>query len=352
MSNQKPANFDQNVEDKADFSFTEALNRLIADFPERSKNIILLRYGIESGKPATLEEIGKKYNITRERVRQIVQEVFRKIAKRESKLLQEVADKILFTTEEKSGIISKEDLMERASKGSDKEKSALVFFLESLKNPVAREIKGQMNLSYTSKDLKLDLWKNVIKTTREVLEKGREALTSDELFGKVADLVKNIGKNQFLNYLAVSQEIRENNFGKWGLVQWEEISPKGTREKAHLVLKETGKPLHFRKIADLIDKYKLNSKKTHPQTVHNELIKDDRFVLVGRGVYALSEWGYKRGTVREVLEDIIKKQARPMSREDILNEILRMRQVKKSTVMINLNNFFVRTGNNEYTVRK
>ena len=147
--------------------------------------------------------------------------------------------------------------------------------------------------------------------------------------------------------------IKKGNFGKWGLKKWDEISPKGTREKIYLILKETGRPLHFKEIAGLIDKYKLNKKKkSHPQTVHNELIRDKRFILVGRGIYALSEWGYKRGTVKEVIEDILMKNKEPMERETIIEKILEARKVKKSTVMINLNNFFERVGKNRYSIKK
>ena len=85
--------------------------------------------------------------------------------------------------------------------------------------------------------------------------------------------------------------------------------------------------------------------------MHNELIKDKRFVLVGRGIYALSEWGYKRGTVKEVIMDILRISGKPMTREEVLAEVLKIRQVKKSTVIINLNTFFARIGKNAYTTK-
>ena len=120
-----------------------------------------------------------------------------------------------------------------------------------------------------------------------------------------------------------------------------------------MVLKESKKPLHFKEIAKLIDQYKLSDKKAHPQTVHNELIKDDKFVLIGRGIYALQEWGYKRGTIKEVLKDILKNSKKPLTKEEIFSEVLKLRKVKKATVMINLNNpnLFKKIGNT-YTLKK
>ncbi|MFZ3031722.1 MAG: hypothetical protein WA082_01680, partial [Candidatus Moraniibacteriota bacterium] len=88
-----------------------------------------------------------------------------------------------------------------------------------------------------------------------------------------------------------------------------------------------------------------------PQTVHNELIKDQRFVLVGRGIYALSDWGYKPGTVKDVITEILQAAGKPLSREDILARVLEIRQVKKSTIIINLNTFFARIGKNAYTIK-
>jgi DNA-directed RNA polymerase delta subunit len=141
-----------------------------------------------------------------------------------------------------------------------------------------------------------------------------------------------------MNLLEVMAGFAKNAFDKWGLFDWKEINPKGTREKIYIVLKERNKPLHFVEIAEHIDKYQLSKKKAHPQTVHNELIKDDRFVLIGRGIYALKEWGYQEGTVKDILKDILKKSKKPLTKDEILEQVFKMRKVKKSTVMINLNN--------------
>ena len=119
-----------------------------------------------------------------------------------------------------------------------------------------------------------------------------------------------------------------------------------------MIIKEFGKPLHFRDIAKKIDQYRLNKKKTHPQTVHNELIKDKNFVLVGRGIYALVEWGYKKGTVKDVIEEIIKNSSKALNRKEILEKVLTVRQVKESTIVINLNNYFSKSKNGTYSIKK
>ena len=87
-----------------------------------------------------------------------------------------------------------------------------------------------------------------------------------------------------------------------------------------------------------------------PQTVHNELIKDPRFVLVGRGLYALKEWGYEEGQVKDVILKILKEARKPLPKEEILAGVLKQRMVKENTVLLNLNNkkYFLKTPEGKY----
>ena len=46
---------------------------------EREKKVLMLRFGLEDGRPRTLEEVGKEFNVTRERIRQIEAKALRKL---------------------------------------------------------------------------------------------------------------------------------------------------------------------------------------------------------------------------------------------------------------------------------
>lgn len=337
----------ENKKNDSNFSYFSALEKLFFDIQERPREIIKERYGIKSNKEKTLEEIGRDYKITRERVRQIIRETIKKIKRTKPEIISKALDQVRFTIKEKSGIIKEEFLI--AEDLENKERGSLNFFLEIFDEIKSGEISKELEKSWFDGGFDLAKWRKIINSVKEILEKNKKPLTIEEILEN--DVV--IEKNKLVNYLEVSFEIKKGNFGKWGLREWEEINPKGTREKIYLILKEIGKPLHFREIARLIDKHKLNKKKnTHPQTVHNELIRDKRFILVGRGIYALSEWGFKKGTVREVLEDILKKNNQPMEKNEIMNKILNIRKVKKSTVLINLNNFFERVDKDQYFIKK
>ena len=352
MEQSNPAkNSEKGPENRA-FSFREALGVLLESFPKRSQEIVAERYGLRGEEEKTLEEIGDDFRITRERVRQIIREAIRKIKeKSENPLLNEAKEKIAFTIQGKSGIIKEEELYQILASGRQGEEGAIGFFIE-LSDQVRKEkIPGEMASAFLLENFKLEEWRKIKNSAQEILKSESELLERKELLEKMSG-AENISAKKLFDYLAVSEEIKENKFGKWGLAESEEVTPKGTREKAYLVLKEYGKPVHFREISALIDKFNLNKKKTNPQTVHNELIKDERFVLVGRGIYALKEWGYQEGTVKDILENILREKEEPMKKEEILKRLMKMRQVKKSTIVINLNNFFTRVGKDAYTIKK
>lgn len=341
--------------DNSKLSFFEAFQAVIFAFPKRSKDIIIMRYGLNKEEPKTLEEIGKYYKITRERVRQIIREALAKVRKKGNfDPALRIKQKLEFTIKENNGIIKEKDILDRLGGKDGRERGAIEFFLDCFDEITRKEIKEEMEKSLALSDFDLVSWREMKNNAMDILKKTGSPVVIRVLIDKLAEKEKGVSEQKAVNCLSISREIKQNAFGKWGLAQWPEISPRKIRDKARLILKEEGKPLHFKEIASLIDKKGLGkkSKTAHPQTVHNELIRDNQFVLVGRGIYALSEWGYKKGTVKDVVEEILKKSSKPLDKEEILGKVLKIRQVKESTVVINLNNFFVKTNKGKYTVKK
>jgi DNA-directed RNA polymerase delta subunit len=341
------------VEQK-DLSFLSLAENLLADLAPRSKEIVRRRFGLLSKRGETLEKIGQHYNITRERVRQIITEAIKNISQKldqEGFLMAE--EKIIFTITENGGIIRETDAIEKIKYSSDQEANAIKFFASCSKKVFEVEEKGLLEKAWiVSHDLVADIRKIIIEAERTAL-KEKELILDDEMIARLVLIIPDIPAEKIMKFLSVSERVKKNKFGKWGIIDWMEVSPKGTREKVYLILKEHKKPLHFTEIAGLIDKYELGKRKAHPQTVHNELIKDERFVLVGRGIYALSEWGYFSGTIKDIIEVILKNAGRAMKKEEIIAEVMKMRKVKKTTIMINLNNrkFFKKQGDS-YSIKK
>lgn len=339
------------------------VDSLLSSESSRTQEIIKKRYGLSQKKLHTLEKIGQDHGITRERVRQIISDAINRLAKKRGEdSFVEFEEKISLIIKENNGIIKEDMLMEIVGCGDPLDRNIMVF-LGTLSDKVViiDEKENWINKSWTVSPEVLEKVKKIRKVAIDVLagkKNGKNNLWDDAEI--VAEIKKRLGEvevelnhSEIASHLNVLADVKKNKFGKWGMAHWDEISPKGTRERIHLVLRESGKPLHFKEIAKLIDQYGLSKKKSHPQTVHNELIKDDKFVLIGRGIYALQEWGYKRGTIREVLEDILKNSGKPLSKEEVFVEVMKLRKVKKATVMINLNNpKFFKKIDNKYTVKK
>ena len=305
------------------FNYSKICADLISDLKEREKEIISRRFGLNGQKRETLESIGQDFGVSRERIRQIQEVATEKIKPKldkYQKIFQSFLDYL-----QKSGHLKKEEIL-LADLGGENFKNEVSFLL-TLKKPFQKlgENDDFYSLWLTNFN-SFELAKKVINSLFNQLQTIETPLS----FGKFTPPLY-LERDVLQSYLEISKKIQKNEEGLYGLKDWPEINPRGIKDKAYLVFKKIGKPLHFSKVADLIEN-------AHLQTVHNELIKDSRFVLVGRGIYALSEWGYYPGEVKEVIFKILKEAKKPLEKEEILKKVLSQRLVKENTVLLNLSN--------------
>lgn len=326
------------------------IEALLAPLSAKQKLVISSRFGVSGGKPQTLEAIGKTLGITRERVRQIESDALDNLQKSqkgpEANATISLINEIVAA---KGGIVRADTLVrevasqhpENAKKNGDKEKDQLI----KLVFPVAglKKVKGNRELhdSWADKNFSPKKFQEVVDIVERFFEDNKKLHSGEDLVKKLeyTELLKknpHIAPGQILNFLEVSKRFDKNIFGNWGKAKWPLVRPRGVREKATLVLLNQKKPLHFREISRLIESFGLSRKKVHPQTVHNELIRDKRFVLVGRGTYALREWGYEEGTVKDVIVSLLKSAGGFLSKENIISGVLGKRKVKKATIAVNL----------------
>ncbi|MDE1919306.1 MAG: hypothetical protein KGH56_01260 [Patescibacteria group bacterium] len=339
----------------ASFSFDSAalVKQLLASAPERAREVLIRRFGLgANAERETLEAIGDRSGITRERVRQI--EAAGLDAVRASKAFkdakgafEEIADHI-----NALGMIVPEDTL-LASLGKDeKTRNRFRFFL-MLDSSFFRERETNDFLarwhidSATAKhihDALSRLYASLPDT--DVVPEGKLLdLFLDELKG-VNDAYKN--EEVLKRWLSLSKHIGSNPLAEWGRATAPAIRIKGVRDYAYLAVKRHGSPMHFSEVASAIGT--LFSKKAHVATTHNELIKDPRFVLVGRGLYALTEWGFTPGVVRDVIREALKQEG-PMKKEEIIEHVKRARFVKDNTILVNLNDprYFKRLKDGRYS---
>jgi len=336
------------------------INNLISDLKPRQREVLIGRFGLEDGEKKTLASLGEKYDITRERVRQIEEEALKMAQERlrKERASEEILNSITSHLNNLGGL-RRDCLFVPEIKAILKDNNLHHWHLRFIS-----EISGQP-LYYPDDADFHNFWyldeKNigivsrfVLRLEKLIINKKEDLVVHqkfDTYFIKAAR-VHNIPDFIGLNYISVSRKFNINPFGDWGLNDWEEINPKTVREKAYLILKKQDKPLHFREISEAINRTNFVGRAAHPQTVHNELIKDPRFVLVGRGIYGLTEHGFTPGIAREVIYQILKEEG-PLPLEKIIDLVQKQRFLKNNTIILNLQNkkYFKKLGDGRYTVK-
>lgn len=325
----------------ASFSFDSGalVKRLLATAPERARGVLSRRFGLgTSADRETLESIGSRLGITRERVRQIEAAGLNSI--RTSKAFKEAQnafDEIARHIESLGAIVPEDKLLASFAK-DEKTRNRFRFFLvvsaAFIRERETDDFIARWHIDHTT-----------AKKIHDALSRLYTSLKDDEvvpegaLLDRFLDELKNVNdayKNEEVlkRWLSLSKHIKNNPLSEWGRATAAAINVKGIRDYAYLAIKRQGKPMHFSEVAKAIGA--LFSKKAHVATTHNELIKDPRFVLVGRGLYALTEWGYKPGVVREVIREIITAEG-PLKKDDIIRHVKKARFVKDNTILVNLN---------------
>ena len=338
---------------KTKFDYSKICTDTISFLPRKLQEVIEKRFGLDPlRKRQTLQQIGDLFGITRERVRQMESEALSKL--RAGYPVSKLNNVSVFFKDylKKYGGLRREDLLLN-DLGEAGERN-LVFFLLQIVPSLQRFEKRDIFYPFWAQaggvqDKALVLLNNLT----EILEKNKVPLSKEEAYSLFS------GEDEvFLDSLIeASRKIEVGPLDKIGLVAWPEIKPRGVRDAAYLILKKLGRPLHFRDIAgnaNGLDGYFFQRKKILPQTVHNELIRDPQFVLVGRGTYALKEWGYLDGTVKDIIRGILKKNGAALTRQEVLQRVLRQRIVQPNTIFLNLNNknCFKKDEEGKYTLKE
>lgn len=300
--------------------------------------VITGRFGIDTERK-TLSAIGKELNLSRERIRQIEKDALKKLAVKIIEKNNAVIESLIESFKKSGGIIKHDRIadkfLEEAYAKNKNEFNSLNLIFYMIPQLKKIEKTRELEESWMLAELNREELIKIINDWVNHLQKTKKPLTIDVLVKEHPQHAKY--ELTFLSELPhVSKRIIKTENGRVGLTTWPEVNPKNVRDKIYFVLKKEGKPLHFEEIARKINEQTFSKRKIVKATVHNELIADNRFVLVGRGIYALSEWGYEPGTVKEVIIKILKEAGKPMNTNEIIEKVLKRRTVKKNTVLINL----------------
>lgn len=304
---------------------------------EREREIITRRFGLFERRE-TLEQIGELLGITRERVRQLEKAILirLKIAADEGKIpaIQSIERLVVRDLSENGRVARVQDVASRlVGETPSNETRAHVAFVAEL-SPKLVVINENDNyyhgvgIAENGDEKKV---RSQIDTIVKTIRKHGEPIDIEALH----DMLNYESPSQVRALASLSKQLA-NLKDTWGLVKWPTVNPKNIRDKIYVILADNGKPMHFSDIAKYIKDSDFKRKDVTTQAIHNELIKDKRFVLIGRGIYALDSWGYSQGTVSDIITKVLKKAGEPLHRDEIVKRVLKSRQVKETTILLNL----------------
>ncbi len=326
---------------------------LLSGLPERSRRVLSDRFGLTGkGERRTLDAIGKEYGITRERIRQIENHAVHSVRESDAYDTHKTSwEDLKRVIQVLGGVVAEESILSELAK-NEQDRNHIVFLLTVGEHFKDRRESSDFNVRWCTDHQLAEQVEKALTAVYESLESNK-LMTEDEfleLFAKhlKQEGVKNRPPEVLGRWLVISKRVGKNPLGEWGRMDSPHVRIKNTRDFAYLTLKRHGSPMHFFEVAKEIER--LFGRKTHPATTHNELIKDSRFVLVGRGLYALKEWGYQPGVVRDVIKGVLEREG-PLSRADIIERVKRERYVKEATIAVNLqSNTFTRLPDGRYAL--
>ncbi len=303
---------------------------------EREREIVSRRFGLFDRKE-TLEQIGELLGITRERVRQLEKAVIQRLkaaaTNKQLPHMEEVQKVLCDHITAMGGAARIQDLSGKLQKENSRIDQARTAFLAELAPKLA--VIDDNDFYYHAVGLESLHDEKKMKTQVGKIIEAIKAIGEPTDITRIAETVGDKDSRHTAALASISKQLATLN-KRWGLVKWPMVNPKNIRDKIYVILKEHGKHMHFNEIAAAIKQSSFKRKDVTTQAIHNELIKDKRFVLIGRGIYALKEWGYKKGTVADIITEVLVKAKEPLHRDEIVKRVLKSRYVKETTILLNL----------------
>ncbi len=335
----------------------DLLDNLFMVLTEKESTVIKKRFALQGNQKQTLEKIGKHFNVTRERIRQIESIALGKLRRTvRTTRLDEVNELAKTVLRIHGGVMCEDDLVSdvlKQIKGSSDVDGAVLRLSFSIDNEM---VIGKRSNTYVPfwrlESLAMQDIGMIVSNIVKILKKRKSCMETEEIVSAIQSLNLFEGRmpssELIISCLKIDERLREISEG-WGLTDWRFVRPRSIRDKVEIILKKTGEPLHFMEIANRIREANFDHKNVTVQAVHNELIRYPEFVLVGRGLYALKEWGYEPGTVADVIERILQEKG-PLSKKEIIAEVAKQRTVKVGTISLNLQKmpYFKRVGRAVY----
>ncbi len=343
-------------------TLTEDLTKILVG---REKTIIQKRFGLAGGEPMTFNAIGKEFKVTRERIRQIQEESLSIIRKQKKSALF-----VTFVNNAKKVLKANGNVLEHMAfvnaikeiYGNEVEEASINFLLSIDENFYFFSGNNFFKPFWCFANVSLESIKKLAEEAETILKKEQKPTSLKDINSKIKK--QTTTAKQLANVLHIYKRIGANPFGQYGLISWSIINPLNARDKAYFLMKYyLKKPVHFKALTnyikeneDVIINQTANKKKkvVSVQTVHNELIKDNRFVLIGHGHYALAEWGYSKGVIKDIIVNVFQASNNTaFSEKELITKVKEQRMAKDNTIRFNLRNnkCFEKTSDGKYQLK-
>jgi hypothetical protein len=337
----------------------ELVSNLLLLLSDKEKLVVKKRFALDGFKKTTLESIGSDFSVTRERVRQIEKNALSKMKRNVfNTALRHIHDFAADAVRSHGGLL-REDLVGHDMKkvlpdsfNVDPSCLHLAMVLHEDLDCVGNTINFHPYVRL--RDLPDYSLKFASEKMVNQLHKYGNVKSLDKIHRDMKDIFAEISfdipKTKSLINIDKRMTLLEDELV--GLLEWRHIHPRTLRDKILYILRAEKKPMHFSSIAEMIEAAGFDSRRINLQAVHNELIRHEQFVLIGRGIYALDEWGYEKGTVGAVIKRVLEEFGE-LSQDEIVKKVLDKRQVKKITIVLALknNDMFERVGRKRYKLK-
>jgi hypothetical protein len=331
------------------------IEQLLLLLSQREKNVIESRFALGRPERATLEEIGHKFNVTRERVRQIEKNALQKLRRNIGAFkVCSINDMALEMLKEAGGLLKEDVLLSKILQQTNEDAAFKILFILSLDKRFDRRSNTIAYFPFFKlAEVDDNMIDQIASRTIHALKERNEVMGIAEIkkLHKSFQGTEYLSDASYISLFSIYKQFKVIDNGI-GLITWKHIHPKTLRDKIFFILRESKKALHFIDISNQIIERKFDNKSVNLQAVHNELIRNDDFILIGRGIYALKEWGFTSGTVADVISEVLKGKS-SLSEEVIIAEVLKRRKVKTITIILNLKNKsqFERVGRRQYKLK-
>lgn len=326
----------------------QSVDKALQALNKQQREVVVLRFGLDDEKKWVLQEIADKYSLTRERIRQIQNTALKQLGKDPCvKALSEAVDHVEDALRSCGGVLSEERLCMTCEASTKKEKNYINLLLTIADrfylSPENDEADRYWYLDDESKK-KADV---ILQHLHGELAKEKDRVFKKEEIQGLLEHAPHDVEAEYDVFADLSKKIGTNYLGEWGLKNHPEIKLNTLAGYITVILRIAQKPLHFTEISEKISE--VRGAPCHQESCHNELVRREDFVLVGRGMYALRDLGYRSGTVADIVAEILKENG-PMTRPLIIASLKKERIVKDQSIISALNNSgrFGKNENKEY----